>query len=134
MFERIPYCSMHLRHTAQAVGILHTRIVLAMRLANLRAGQQLDQMRGGLNLPSVGPDLLYAGIEGVRRSHQRLKRDGSSEIGQLSQPPRAGHRQCADGGHGLRAIEQRQTFFGGQHDGASPARRKASPPGSFSPL
>ena len=73
MIEYAPHRSVHLRHAAQAISVLHPRIVLAVRFANLRAFQQLHQMLCGGNLPGVRPCLVNARVEGGRSALQRLQ-------------------------------------------------------------
>jgi hypothetical protein len=45
---------MHLRHAAQAIGVLHARIIVAMRLAYITVGEELAEMRSRCDLSGVG--------------------------------------------------------------------------------
>ena len=80
---------MHLRHAAQTVSILHARIVLQMRLANLTVAQKLAQMRGNFHLASVRPRSMNTLIECGRRPAQGFERHGAGNVGQSSDPLRA---------------------------------------------
>ena len=51
--QRATHRPVHLRHATQTVGILHARTVLAVRLANLRALQQTDQVSCRRNLAGI---------------------------------------------------------------------------------
>ena len=52
--DRVEHRAVHLRHAAQRVRVLHARIVVAMRLANLAVGEQLAQKRRRRGLPELG--------------------------------------------------------------------------------
>jgi hypothetical protein len=102
---------MHLRHTAQAVSVLNSRIVSPVRFPNLAAVEQYSQMPGRGCLPSMGPGLLDPRIESSRSSTQRLERHRASNVGDLDETLCIVKRECCDGSHSLRAIQQRKTFF-----------------------
>ncbi len=70
--ERVANRAMHLRHTAQAVSVLNSRIVSPVRLPNLAAVEQYRQMPGRGCLSSMRSCLLDPGIEGRRSATQRL--------------------------------------------------------------
>ena len=112
MLEYVAHGAMHLWHTAQAIRVLHARVVLAVRFANLRIGEQLDQVLRGPNLACVRPGLVDARIEGRRRARQRLQAHRARQIGQLCHPPRARHGQSAHRGHRLRSVQQCEPLFG----------------------
>ena len=57
---------MHLRHTAEAVGILHARIANLVRLANFALAQEPTEMFGCRLLAGMRSRLLDSRIERVR--------------------------------------------------------------------
>ena len=105
-----------LRHAAQAIGVLDAGIdrVGAMRLANLASFKDSGQIGGRGDLASVRARLVNAPVEGYRGAHQRFERHSSSQVGDLCQAGRVDYGERPYTGHGLSAVEQRQTFFGGQ--------------------
>src|SRR6266403_5019649 len=73
MRQRAARGTVHLRHTTQAVGVLDTRIVLEMRLANLASFQNHQQMFGRRSLSRMRPRVLQPRIERGRGAFQRLE-------------------------------------------------------------
>jgi hypothetical protein len=59
-----------LRHAAQTIRVLHARIVVEVRLANLAVAQQFAKMRGDGDLARMRPRVVNAFVE----------RDGSAEV------------------------------------------------------
>ena len=109
--KRVANRTVHLWHTAQAVRVLNSRIVRAMRLPNLAAVEQCRQMPGRDCLSAMGPCLLDARIESGRCATQRLQRHRAGNVGDPDETLCIVKRQRSHGSHGLRAIQQRETFF-----------------------
>jgi len=112
--------SVHLWHAAEAICILHTRVVLAVRFANLRTFKQGNQVLRCSDLSRVGTRLVNPRIESRRRSHQRFQRHGSSYVCQLCNSDAAGDCQTANGRHRLCAVQQRKALFGSESQRLQP--------------
>ena len=106
---------MHLRHAAQAICILHPRIVVPVRLANLALLEQTPQMRRRRHLSRMRPHRVNPLVEGRRRTFERLQRHRSGQIGQLRHTQGARQRQPTDGRDSLRSVQQRQALFCLEH-------------------
>ena len=115
---------MHLRHAAEAIGVLHPRIIHPVGLANLAIAQQRPQMRGCLHLAGMRPCLVNALVEGHRRAAQRLQRHSAGQIEEPVHAYRAQHRQATDRGHGLGSVEQRKPLLGFEHQGSETSFRQ----------
>src|SRR6202011_3696941 len=63
MCERIANSAVHLRHAANAVSVLYSRIVLSMRFTNFASFEQPKQVRGGGFLAAMRARLLQTRIE-----------------------------------------------------------------------
>ena len=102
---------------------------MAVRFADLAAFEQLAQVRGGGDLAAMRARGMDALVESCRCSEQGFERHGSGEIGELGHAEGARRAQAAHGcGHGLGAIEQRESFLGFEVNGAMPASRRAQRP------
>ena len=80
MLECATRRAVDLRHAAQAVGILHPRIVMPVRLANLALSKQFAQMPRRRYLPGMGPRLVNPRVKRSRCPHQSLKRHGAGQV------------------------------------------------------
>ena len=110
--EHVADRAMHLRHAAQAVGILNPRVVGAVRFANLAALEQCREMPGRGYLAAMRPRILNAGVEGHGSATQRLQRHCSGNIRQPDKRLRIVERQRSNGRHRLGAVQESKTFFG----------------------
>ena len=102
---------MHLRHAAQTVGILHPRIVLRVRRADLAFAQKRAEMAGDRLLPGMRAGVVNARVESDRGSLQRFEGHRAGDIGDARETFRPEEGETADGVHRLGAVEQRQAFF-----------------------
>jgi len=93
VFQRIAHRPMHLRHTAQTVCVLHARIVLPVRLTNLGACKQFNQVLRARICPRAdGPGGCADRMPPA--CHQRLQAHSARQISQLHHAPGARHGQC----------------------------------------
>ena len=112
MGERAANRTMNLRHAAQTVGILHARVILLVRSADLALAQKRAQMTRNSLLPGMRSRLVDARVERGRRALERLKGHGARHIRDSREAFRAPKREPAYGVHRLRAIEECKTFLG----------------------
>jgi thiol-disulfide isomerase/thioredoxin len=104
--------TMHLRHAAQAVGVLDLVAAGRMRRADLAAIEELAQVPGGRDLPGVrtGRDELFG--EGGRGAEHRLQAHCADDVRDERQALCVVEGQRADAGHELRPVEQGEPFLG----------------------
>src|SRR6185312_8654918 len=110
--QRITNGSMDLGHAAQGIGVLHARVVVAVRFADLAVGEQMAEMGGDRDLAGMRADGVNASIEGRGRTAQRFQRHGSGQIAEFHKPDGADERQRADGGDRLGSVQQGEAFLG----------------------
>ena len=87
-----------------------------MRLANLATFHQRQKMFGHGFLARMRTRVLQTRIECSGRAFERFETHRAGHIGDACQALRTQDRQSADRVHGLRAIEQGQTFLRFQFD------------------
>ena len=80
--------AVHLRHAADAVGVLHF-VAVGVGDHDRAVLQQSPQIGRAGCLAGMGPNLLDARIERPERALGRLHRHGSSDIGDLGEMPGA---------------------------------------------
>ena len=78
--ERVAHGAVHLRHAAQAVGVLHAPAV-AVRLAQRAAGEQARRLRADGGLAGVRARRVDARVEGDVRALQRVERERADHVG-----------------------------------------------------
>jgi hypothetical protein len=112
----------NLGHAAEAVGVLHAGIVVAVGLADFAFGEQGAEVGGGCCLAGMGANGLDAWIERGGRTAESFEGHGPGEVAELDDAEGAGEGEAADGGDGLGSIEKGQTLFGfeGERDDACP--------------
>ena len=89
MIECAAHRAVDLGHAAEAIRVLHPRIIREMRLADFAVPQELAQMLGDRNLSWMRARPLDARIESGRRSLQGLEAHGSGDVRHARQAPRA---------------------------------------------
>lgn len=82
-----------------------------MGLADGRTIEQATDPAGAFTLPWVGPGIVHRAVERSVGSREGVQGQGADDISGAEQPTRVGQGQGADGGRGLRAVDQRQTLF-----------------------
>jgi hypothetical protein len=105
---------MHLRDTAQGVCILHASAG-AVRFANLAAFEHLAQVRRCLHLSVVRARFMDALIEGRVSAFESVTAKAAQHVGRIHQRLGRQKRQCAHGQHALRPVDERNGFFGFEH-------------------
>ena len=118
MLERIAHRAVHLRHAAQAVGVLHPQALCRLQHGALLAAQ--DEVFRHQLLALMRPDLVHARVKGVELAQQRLQAQGRGGVRQLGCLQAVRQHQRADGAHRLGAIDQRQALLGLQAVDAKP--------------
>ena len=78
-------------------------------------------------LAGDGPQRLDALLEGADGGAQALEAHGADEVGRVQQRLAVGHREAADGGHELRAVEQREALLGLEREGREPGGPQGGP-------
>ncbi len=71
--DRVAHGAEHLGRAAQAVGVLHPGVVLAVRFADLAPGEQPAQERGRASLPLVRAVVVDPLVEGRGRAAERFQ-------------------------------------------------------------
>ena len=138
--DRVGHGAEHLRGAAQAVGILHPRVVLAVRLPDLALGQQRPHQRGRLDLAAMGAGRVNPGIERRGRASQRLQAHRRRADGRAPEHLGVVHQQREQRGLRLGPVDEGQAFLRGEAKRPEPhgreRRRGAGPtpaPSSTSP-
>ena len=114
--ESAAHGAVHLRHAAQAVGILHARGSGAACGSNVAAFEQHAQACGGRTLSRMRPRGVYALIEGDGSTEQGLERHGSCDVGEAGEPCGAPERERTHSGERLSSIEEGEAFLGLEAD------------------
>ena len=120
MGERVADGAVDLGHAAEAIGVLQPRVVVAVGLANLAVGEQVAEMLGGGDLAGVGTSGMDAGIEWRGRAAESFEGHGAGEVGEFGDAESANESESADGGDGLGAVEERESFFSFEGEGRAP--------------
>ena len=84
------------------------------------ASSNLRKIGRAPQLPGVRAHLVQPRIERAWRPAQSIERHGAHRIGGLGQNLGLKQLQASDREHGLRAVHQRNAFFGCQHDRLNP--------------
>jgi hypothetical protein len=114
MGKGIAHRAVHLRNAAQRICILDPATV-AVRFANLTAFEHLAQICRRLHLASVRARFVNALVEGGIRALQSIAAKTSQDIGRIYQRLGGQQRQRANGQHSLRPVDERDGFFGFEH-------------------
>ena len=127
MGERAADRAVHLRHAAQAVGILHARIVLRVRRADFALAKQGEEMTRHRHLRGMRARLMDARVERDRCALKRFERHRAGHIGDAREALGAEKREAADGVHRLGAIEKGEAFLGVELDRLETGAGRARP-------
>ena len=120
MIERAAHRSVHLRHAAQAIGVLNPRIVRQVRLPDFTVPQEMTQMLRDRLLAGMGPRLVDARVKRGRRSLERFQAHRPGDVRDPRQTFGAEQGQATHRMHGLRSIQKRQPFLGLEDDRPQP--------------
>ena len=101
----------HLRLAADAIGVLHADVIVAMALADLRSGKERPRRRGGLALAPVTAESVDLGKERLGRSHDRIGRKGADRDGALGRPPGVEEGRECTRARELRPVEESQALL-----------------------
>ena len=71
---------------------------------------------GRQQLTGDRPQVLDALLERSHRAAQTLEAHGADDVGRVEQRLAVGHGEAGDGRHELRAVQQREAFFGLERD------------------
>ena len=117
----------HLRLAADAVGVLHARIAVAVAFADLRAVQQGAIMAAATSIwPRMAAQLVDLAAQRRGGAHDRVgrqrRRDDQRCGAARQRAEQAGQRE---GGRDLRAVDQRQPLLGGRARAAAALPRRA---------
>ena len=112
-----------------------TRAAFAMGFANLAAFEHPAQVGGGLDLSGMRTCSVNTLVEGDIGASQRVESHRTDHVGGIDQDFRRKQREGSDREHGLRAVDQRNSFFGFENQRLDPALRfNASAAGMRLPL
>src|ERR1700737_2380578 len=106
---------MHLRGTAQRVGVLHAAAG-DVGLPDLASFEVMEKIGSALQLARKWPGLMNTRIEGSRRTAQAVDGHGADEVGRFDQIFSLQKLKAADRQHRLSAIQERDALLGCQHD------------------
>ena len=95
-----------------------------MSLADRRAVEQREDVRGGGRLPRERPELVDARQEAVARGLQRVDRQRAGHVGRLGEPPRTHDPERRERAHELRAVDEREPFLRFEAERLEPRPRK----------
>ena len=82
---------------------------------------------GRAQLAGDGTQRLDALLEGADRGAQALEAHRADEVGRVEQRLAVGHRQAADGGHELGAVEEAEALLGLEREGREPGGPQGGP-------
>ena len=68
-------------------------------------------MRADGGLAGVGAGRVDARVERHVRAEERVEREGAQDVGRADGAERVGHREPADGGHELRAVDEGEALL-----------------------
>jgi hypothetical protein len=107
----------NLWHAPKAIGILHTRVVVTVRLADLTVSQETAKMSGCTDLSAMRTGCVNALVECGWRAAQCFERHGSGEVEELGDAEGAVKRERSGCSHRLCAIQERESFLGFEREG-----------------
>ena len=105
---------MHLRHAAEGVWILDVFFLPDNQFATLG---ELTHTLGSDDLSVVVTNLVHLVEERLDAAIEGFQRNGTDEVGQVTEAEGLQQDVCAIAAHELRAIEQGKTLFRLQGDG-----------------
>ena len=114
--ERVHHGAVDLRDAAERVGVLDL-FAIGVRSDDAAAGDDPPHVGRTADLPGVracGVDFL---VEDLVRAAEGFEAHAPGDLGALDEAGGLGDQQTAQGGHHLRAVDQRQPFLGRQRDG-----------------
>ena len=103
--ERIKRGAKHLRHRAQRVGVLHTRIVLCVRRKNRAPREYPTESRGNFDLPRLSARVVNARIKERVRCLRGINRHRRSRDRCIKRVVEIVAKQRARRTHQMRAVE-----------------------------
>ena len=124
--EEVSRGTVHLGRAPQRVRVLHL-VAPLVRLVDGRSFEQPQDVGGGVVLASQGPKPVDLRQEARARSLESFERKCAGEVSALDEPLRAHRAERAERCHELRAVDQRQTFLGGEPRGLEVGGRKSLP-------
>ncbi len=95
-----------------------------MRLANVRAHQQIEQPGRTDALSGVGSRGVHRRVEGGVGPGHGVEGQGADHVDRIEQPASVGNGQRTDCGGRLGAVDQRETLFGLEVKGFESGRRE----------
>ena len=122
--DRVGDRAEHLGGAAQAVGVLHPRVVLPVRLADLAVAQERAHQRRGFALSPVGAGLVDPGIERRRRAPERLQAHRRRADRGAPEHPGIVHQQRQQRGLRLGAVDEGEPFLGREAERAQAGGRE----------
>ena len=125
--KKVEAGAQHLRLAADAIGVLHPAVVLAVALADLRPREERPRSRGDLALAAVAAKGVDLGEERLGRPHDRVGRQGSGHDRALRRPPGIEQGGERAGGRELRAVEQGEALLRAEGEGRDSGRRERLP-------
>ena len=114
MRQRVAHRAVDLRDAAQRVSVLHAAAV-AMRFANLAAFQHAPQVGCGLYLSGMRTRLVNALVKSGVGALERVAAQAAQHVGGIDQRFGCQQRQSSNRQHGLGSVDQRNGFFGLEH-------------------
>jgi hypothetical protein len=122
--EGVAHGSADLWSAAQRVGVLHARVVFAMRGDDLRAVEQPGEIRGARGLARLRPQRDQVRGERAVGAQKRLHRHRCRDVRDLDQAAEVLDRQDQHPQHPVGAVDQRQALLGPQGQGLDAGRRE----------
>jgi hypothetical protein len=133
LVEQVEAGAGHLRVAADAVGVLHPVVALAVAFADLRAVQQPAHGGGDGDLARLTAQAVDLGAQRRGGAHDRVGRQRGGERAALGDAPRLEQPGQRPGGRELRAVDQRQPFLGPERHRRQPRRRQRVAAGQAAP-
>ena len=110
----------HLGLAANAVGVLHAAVAVAVTLADFRSAHHRRHPIGHVDLPAMAAQPMDLGVQRRGRSHNGVGGQGRGEQRGLGEAARVEQRGEGVGARELRAVDQGEALFRAQRKRGNP--------------
>ena len=111
---------MDLRDAADRIGVLH--LLRVVREGQTAPVQKPQQILCRAHLPLLAAQRVHLGIKGTQDAQLCLARHGGGDIRRFCQLHGVVYHAAGDGGHDLRAVDERKALLGRKLNGRKPGQ------------
>ena len=113
--DGVAACAVDLRDAADRIGVLH--LLRVVREGQTAPVQKPQQILCRAHLPLLAAQRVHLGIKGTQDAQLCLARHGGGDIRRFCQLHGVVYHAAGDGGHDLRAVDERKALLGRKLNG-----------------